>query len=88
MQRIHFILLLWLLFSAQPLVFAQDSIAVSKKSNPVVQKTKAAFNPRIATIRSAICPGLGQIYNKKYWKLPLVYGALGTTAGVFIYNVK
>jgi hypothetical protein len=88
MQRIHFILLLWLLFTAQPLVFAQDSIAVSKKTNPVVQKTKAAFNPRIATIRSAICPGLGQIYNKKYWKLPLVYGALGTTAGVFIYNVK
>lgn len=46
------------------------------------------FNPRTATFRSAIVPGLGQIYNKKYWKLPLVYGALGTTAGIYFYNVK
>ncbi|MES2430768.1 MAG: DUF5683 domain-containing protein [Bacteroidota bacterium] len=56
-----------------------------------VQKTdtvKNKFNPRTATIRSAIIPGWGQIYNKKYWKLPLVYGALGTTAGIFVYNVK
>jgi hypothetical protein len=49
---------------------------------------KRVFNPRTATIRSAIVPGLGQIYNRKYWKLPLVYGALGVTAGIFVYNVK
>jgi hypothetical protein len=46
------------------------------------------FNPRIATIRSAILPGWGQMYNKQYWKLPLVYGALGTTAGIFFYNIN
>ena len=46
------------------------------------------FDPRKSTIRSAILPGWGQIYNKKYWKLPLVYGGLGITAGVFVYNVK
>lgn len=46
------------------------------------------YPPRLATIRSAVLPGWGQITNKKYWKLPLVYGALGVTAGVFIYNVK
>lgn len=44
-------------------------------------------SPRKAAIRSAIIPGWGQVYNKKYWKLPLVYGALGTTAGIFKYNV-
>ncbi len=48
----------------------------------------SVHSPRTAAIRSAILPGLGQIYNKKYWKLPLVYGALGTTAGIFVYNVK
>ena len=53
-----------------------------------IKKAMTAFNPRKATLRSAIIPGWGQIYNKKYWKLPLVYGALGTTAGIYFYNVK
>ena len=33
--------------------------------------------PRVALIRSAVLPGWGQIYNRHYWKLPLVYGVLG-----------
>lgn len=60
--------------------------------NADLQKTKKdsskKFNPRIATFRSAVLPGWGQIYNKKYWKLGLIYPALGITAGVFNYNVK
>lgn len=47
-----------------------------------------AHNPRVAAIRSAILPGLGQIYNKKYWKVPIVYGALGVSGGIFFYNLK
>lgn len=46
------------------------------------------FDPKKAMIRSAIIPGWGQAYNKKYWKIPIVYGALGTTAGIFFYNLK
>jgi hypothetical protein len=31
-------------------------------------------------------PGWGQAYNREYWKIPIVYGALGTVAGFYIYN--
>lgn len=37
-----------------------------------------------AALYSAIMPGLGQAYNGKYWKIPIVYGALGT-AGYFVW---
>ena len=65
----------------------QDSAAANSKRVADSIKKKN-FEPRKATIRSAMVPGWGQIYNKKYWKVPLVYGALGVTAGVFFYNVK
>ncbi len=41
-------------------------------------------SPTVAGCLSII-PGGGQIYNKKYWKLPIVYGALGIS-GFFVYN--
>ncbi len=40
--------------------------------------------PSKAAFYSAILPGLGQIYNKRYWKVPLVYAAIGT--GVYVYK--
>ncbi len=43
-------------------------------------------NPRLATKYSALFPGLGQAYNKQYWKLPIVYGILAVPVATFIYN--
>ena len=42
-------------------------------------------NPIRASLYSAILPGMGQIYNNKWWKAPLVWGILGTGAGFIIY---
>jgi len=44
--------------------------------------------PKKASNFSAILPGLGQIYNKRYWKIPIIYGALGTIGYFISYNNK
>lgn len=42
--------------------------------------------PGRAALYSTIFPGLGQIYNRKYWKLPIVYLALGTATYAAVWN--
>ena len=62
--------------------------STSKKNILALDTAAKKHNPKIATFRSAVLPGWGQAYNKKYWKIPIVYGAIGTAAGVFFYNLK
>lgn len=42
--------------------------------------------PSLAVKRSLIIPGWGQVYNRKYWKLPIIYGGLGLLATAVIFN--
>lgn len=44
--------------------------------------------PRGATLRSLILPGWGQIYNKEYWKVPIVVGAVAVPIATFIFYSK
>lgn len=69
-------------------ILKSAAVDTSGKSLLALDTTVKKFRPGVATLRSAILPGWGQWYNKKYWKIPIVYGALGITAGVFFYNLK
>tara|TARA_B100000524_G_scaffold320078_1_gene200334 strand:+ start:128 stop:673 length:546 start_codon:yes stop_codon:yes gene_type:complete len=45
---------------------------------------EVSLRPSKATFYSAVLPGLGQAYNKKYWKIPIVYCAIGS--GIYFYK--
>jgi hypothetical protein len=74
-----------LLFSSA--LVAQDTTAVKKdtiasdrfQSQAIVLPQKK-HSPRKAAIMSACLPGLGQAYNKKYWKIPVIYVGFGALA--------
>ena len=49
-------------------------------------KREPFITPKKKAMFSAILPGLGQIYNKQYWKLPIVYGGLGVAGYYLVKN--
>lgn len=89
-----FILLFFLISSEN---FAQtDSTGVDTESDTliifdeeIVQiKDLNKKKPGRALLYSAVVPGLGQAYNRKFWKIPVIYSALGGVAFLFNNNNK
>lgn len=93
----HLILTLSLLFSVSAWAQVEtDSITIADEpvSPEIVAVDGSSIetpdylnmkNPIRASLYSAILPGMGQIYNEKWWKAPLVWGVLGTGVGFVIY---
>ena len=67
-----------------------DSVQVAVMQNNLNKITwnTDPLSPAKAAFYSAVIPGLGQIYNKSYWKVPLVYAAIGTPIYFYIQNSK
>jgi hypothetical protein len=84
MQKNKIIFLFVLLFSISGCVISQkaDTVKVEKTG-----KKKSTYREaRKATIMSAILPGLGQVYNRRWWKVPIVYAGLGGFGYLFYKN--
>ena len=98
MPLYRFILLVTFLLGANICLFAQYdgktdstlkmSLVKDSLRGLVLRDTtsKKKHIPRIATIRSAIIPGWGQAYNHEYWKIPIVWAAIGIPVYTFFYN--
>ena len=70
---------------------SQDSLSVQTEAAVVnvdtltVKEPYDPLAPSRAAFYSAVVPGLGQAYNKKYWKIPIVYAGIAT--GIY-FHVK
>ena len=92
MKKLSLILITILFFSSfNAIAQTEEKIIVTKDSTllptnkPVIQNPLA---PAKAAFYSALIPGGGQIYNKKYWKAPIVWGAMGTSLYFYTWNNK
>ena len=89
MNKIYFIIFLLFLGRAyaQEATTTKDEAKQERKLEREQRRLERALDPLSpsrASFLSAAVPGLGQFYNRKYWKVPLVWAAVGT--GVFVYQ--
>ena len=74
----------WLIVGAMFLYMA----ASGQKADPSVRviEEEKTHSPKVASWLSTIVPGAGQVYNKKYWKVPVIYGGFATFAYFIRFN--
>jgi len=84
-KKFHILFVVSLFFTFNS--FSQEELIIKAKDTTYTSPNEFdMLSPARAAFYSAILPGLGQAYNKKYWKIPVVYGALGT--GIYFYDLN
>ena len=86
MKSLIFILLLSGTLGISSVYSQGNTDKIQIVADTIIRKPIDPLAPARAAFYSAIVPGLGQAYNKKYWKIPIVYGAIGT--GVYFYTTN
>jgi hypothetical protein len=72
--------------SGDTLNVKRDTIASDKFQSSALKLPQVKHSPRKAALMSTALPGLGQVYNKKYWKVPVIYIGLGALVYSFQSN--
>ena len=87
----NFLNIFFLIFATSLFAQTTDSLTVKRDNKVIVVNDsilpKEDYNPLApaqAAFYSAVVPGLGQVYNKKYWKIPIIYA--GMAAGIYFYK--
>lgn len=81
-----FLFALFLLIPNRARAQADSSLIKGEIITP--KPTAKYYSPHKATLYSAVLPGMGQIYNKKYWKAPIVWGAMFGAGYMLFFNQK
>ncbi|MEQ9403688.1 MAG: DUF5683 domain-containing protein [Cyclobacteriaceae bacterium] len=65
-----------------------DSTFIETEQDSELFQQVSQLDPQRAALLSAILPGMGQVYNKQYWKVPIIYGGIAAFAHFIDYNNK
>jgi hypothetical protein len=84
------IYILFFVFFSVTIAAQKDSLNIKTIKDIKIEKGGIydPLSPSRAAFYSAIFPGMGQVYNKKYWKTPIVWGAMGTSIYYYLNNNK